>query len=258
MISFDFDDVCPSPCYEIELNEKEWHFGYSNTSKSIVSSDPNNPICDAVNICGKLIDSYHPRRIILNYFMQTLVSNSSILHDTTSYEHKALCWMMGDENDLGDIDYLVECDGTLLQFCIIGLFFSSTNYLSSLDSFSSSGHLCDISGIKCDANKKFIEELNLHDKNLIGTLNSEIGLLQRLQKIDLSANKLNGTIDDAILNLPNMEVFDITSNSFEGNTETIQKLLLRPFLKSLHISSNLFVGSLPSSIPYPSTLGRST
>ena len=112
-----YGGICISPtgCYQLigedwtkNRIEKELYFGYSNTSNSIVQSDPQNAICDAVNICGNSIDSSHPRRRILNYFMQTLISNSSILYDTASYEHKALCWMMGDENDVGTIDDLDE------------------------------------------------------------------------------------------------------------------------------------------------------
>ena len=44
--------------------------------------------------------------------------------------------MMKDENNVGAIDDIDECDGTLLQFGIIGLCFSS----ESLNSFSSSDH----------------------------------------------------------------------------------------------------------------------
>ena len=37
-----------------------------------------------------------------------MISTSSILYDTASYELKALCWMMGDENDVGTIDDIDE------------------------------------------------------------------------------------------------------------------------------------------------------
>ena len=40
--------------------------------------------------------------------MQTLITYKSIIYNIESYEHKALCWMMGDENDVGTIDDLDE------------------------------------------------------------------------------------------------------------------------------------------------------
>ena len=259
-----FHGICSSPtgCYKVngrDINdgyiEKEWYLGYSKADKALIPSDTANLICDAVDICGKLIDSNHPRRIILNYFMQTLISNSSILYDTASYEHKALCWMMGDDDDNGTIDNLEACDGTLLQFCVIGLFFSSTNYLNSMNPFSSLDRLCDFDEIECDGSNKFIEELNLNNKNLIGTLITEIGFLRSLKKINLSGNELRGTIDESILlNLPNLEVFDVNTNSFES--EIPKNLLSHPSLKVLNISSNLFVGTLPSSLSYSSTFGK--
>ena len=92
---------------------------------------------------------------------------------------------MGDENDVGTIDYLNECDGTLLQFCIIGLFFSSMNYLDFLSPFSSAGHLCDLKGIDCDKNNKLIEAISFHNKSLTGnliTLITEIGLIESVKK----------------------------------------------------------------------------
>ena len=183
-----------------------------------------------------------------------MTSNSSILYDTASYENKALCWIIN--NDI--VDDLDECDGTLLQFCIIGLFFTSTNYLESLEPFQSSKHLCDLSGITCDESRKFIEELNFQSKNLAGSLITEIGLLESLKKIDLSYNSMKGTIDKVIFNktFPNLEIFDVNKNLFEGEIPTT--LLSHRSLKTIKLSSNLFVGTLPSSFHNSSSLGKSS
>ena len=231
--------------------EQALFFGYSNTSKSIVSSDPNDPICDAINICGERIDSNDPRRKTLNYFMQTLISNSSILFDTESYENKAICWIISQ----AAIDHLDECDGTLFQFGIMGLFFSSTNYLS-LNPFSSSDNLCNLTGVGCDTSNKYIEELNFKNISLTGTLITEIGLLESLKIIDLSNNQLKGKISDEIFNenLPNLQIFDINNNLFEG--EIPNTLLSHRSSKDINLSSNLFVGTLPSSFQKSSTLGK--
>ena len=181
-----------------------------------------------------------------------MISNSSILYDTASYEYKALCWII-NHDIVNDLD---ECDGTLLQFCIIGLFFSSTNYLESLEPFQSSEHLCDLSGIKCDESRKFNEELNFQSINLTGSLSTEIGLLKSLKKIDLGNKSMEGTIDDGILNLPSFEIFDVNNNVFEGQIPST--LLSHRSMKTINLTSNLFVGNLPSSFHNSSTLSKSS
>ena len=132
------------------------------------------------------------------------------------------------------------------------------NYLDFLSPFSSAGHLCDLKGIDCDENNKFIEAINFHNKSLTGNLNTEIGLIESVKKICLSNNELKGKIDEAIFfeKLPNLETFDINSNSFEG--EIPKTSLSHPSLKEFNLTSNLFVGTLPSSLLYPSILGQSS
>ena len=268
------EGICYSQtgCYKVmgyvvnDLNEQtdpllrtvsHWYFGYSREYKSVVPSDPDNPICDAVVICGKMIDSNHPRRKALNYFMQTLISNSSILYDTESYQHKALCWMITNEDE-SQIDHLNLCDGTLLQYAVMILFFFSTNYFEDNNMISSKVHLCDYTEVKCDLSLNFIEEIDLHGKGLEGSLISEIGFLKSLKKIDLSVNKFTGTIHESILTGKMWESFNVSHNSFEGDSETLQHVLSNPLLKKLDISNNLFVGTLPSTLQYPIPLGMCT
>lgn len=256
------EGICYSQtgCYKVkgvDLNDQQntffqshWYFGYSSEHKAVIPSDPDNPICDPVTICGNVIDSNHPRRSVLNYFMQTLISDSSILYDTESYHHKALCWMISSEDE-SQIDHLNLCDGTLLQYAVMILFFFSTNYFEDNNMVSSKVHLCDYAEIKCDGSFNFIEEINLQNKGLEGSLISEIGFLQSLKRIDLSFNKFTGTIHKSILTGKSWESFNVSNNSFEGDSETIQYLLSNFLLKKLDISNNLFVGTLPSTMTYP-------
>ena len=239
--------ICRSPtaCYRIiDIFDNEYFFGYSHSNNSIIESDPANPICDALEVCGTIIDSNHPKRNIVNYFMQILEPDNSIFYDTNSYKYKALCQIIEKEG----VNELDICDGTMLQFFIMSLFFSSTNIEWLSDD------VCNTTGIKCGKSGKFITDLNFHDTNLTGSVISELGLLQSLQAIDLSGNKLYGTINNSMMEkLPHLEVFNVADNSLEG--EIPMALLLHSSIKDLYLSNNFFVGTLPN-IKYPYSLGK--
>ena len=103
------------------------------------------------------------------------------------------------------------------------MFFTSTNYLETLNSASSSDHFCTFDEIKCDISNKFIKEINFINTSLSGSLNTNISLLESLTKIDLSDTQMRGSIDGEIFNkkLTNLEIFDVNSNIFEGEIPTL-------------------------------------
>ena len=253
----------PTGCYVIEGEDrkdrhkvKKWFFGYSGAKNSVVMNDLSNPVCDPVELCGEIIYSNDPRRNVVDYFTQIGLIDLDLLYDTESIEHDIFCWMIGDGGIDSPMYHLDACDGTLLQFYTISLLFKTTNYENPIDLFSSSKDICNLNVIECDENQRFIEELNLHDKNLTGTLISEIWLLQSLKKIDLGRNKLKGTIpaSESMNNLLHLKSIDLGHNLFEGTVP--KKLLSHPSLRELNISNNKFVGSLPSKLSYPLTLGK--
>ena len=259
------DGICSAPtgCYLVQgldltdrLKPKEWFFGYSRKENSIVMSDPSDPVCDAIEICGMKIHSNDPRRSFVDYVGQIGLNAKNLIHDTESDQHHVFCQMIDGGKSDSPINHLNECDGTLLQFYVINLLFRSTKYQDFNDSFVSTDDLCSLNQIECDDDQKFIEEINLHDQKLEGTLIREIGLLQSLKKLDLSENQLKGTINGAILknNLPNLEIINLANNSFEG---TISELLMsHPTLRELKLSNNNFVGTLPPNFSCPSNLSK--
>ena len=245
--------VCLSPtgCYQVyDENDLTLYLSYSASQNSLVSTNNKNTNrCQSVNICNQAIGAGHPKRKGLNHLTQTMFSDLSILDDSSSPEYNALCWIMTQDN-LYD-DHSIE-DGTLIQRFIMAMFYYSQERPEEI---SSNTFTCDWNGVKCDANKKFIQELNFSDQSFSGTIISDIGFLTRLQKIDFSHNQFSGTIPSLMFSqLTQLEVLDVSHNLLQGN---IAKELLRiPTLRAVNMSQNTFVGTLPDDFLYSQNLGE--
>ena len=175
--------------------------------------------------------------------------------DQNTPKHQALCRMLIDDKM---IDKYKICEGTLLQRYVIGTFYLTTGLNTDLFDLSNT-ETCDWPGVKCDRSGRFIEELNMtnvaRDPSLKGTLITEIGLLNRLKKIDLSNNELEGTLDPIIFkNMNNLEIINLASNNFEGRLPT--KLFELSSISHIDISNNTLGGDLPDGIAYSESLGK--
>ena len=255
--------ISPTGCYIVSgtnltnNDAQSWYFGYSKSSQSVIKSE--NEICDAIDICGKNVGSYHPIRTIINYLTQVGLFDVELIYDPTSYQQKALCSILDTHYDFKFFDDLSDCDGTMLQFFAVHLFLNSLNYFDDSNFVLTTNEMCDITGAYCDDDtNKYVEKIDLHDKNLYGHFSSEIRFLERLKKIDLSGNKISGIIDESIFNdtLPNLEIINMGHNSLKGDTEVIRAMLARPLLKEFNISNNLFTGTLPSLSSNVTMLGK--
>ena len=177
------------------------------------------------------------------------------LDETNAPHHyNALCWILTKDELVHEYEI---CDGSLLQrFIIVLLFFQSENLRLLFNSHElHRKHTCEWDGIMCDNNGKFVNHLHFTNRNLIGTVSTEIGLLTTLHTIDLSNNVLTGTINMDIYNiLPNLTHLDLSANEFEGDIPT--KLLEKQTLQTLILKKNRLVGSLSNEIIYPEHLGK--
>lgn len=251
--------ISPTGCYEVRIEEEDglddgslsydkiYNLSYSASSRSLVEQES----CDAVNICGAMIDSDHPRRMGLNHLTHLVVADFSIYDDPSSNAYKAMCWIMTDDALFDEYD---SCDGTLLQRYIMAMFYFSQEDVLNLNDYLPKP-TCDWDGVTCDPKGKFVEQIELQGRQLGGTLISEIGLLTRLKKLDLSSNNFVGSLDPVTFNyLPHMEIFHIKENKFENTVP--KELVGLPVLKNLDISSNLFVGHLEYTSGYSEKLGK--
>lgn len=241
-------DIClsPSGCYSLSYinNEgmQETNFiGNSERSQSLSLRDENT--CDAIEVCGTLVDSTHPRRAGLNHLTQLVTPDLSVLKNPKSPEYMALCWIMTEDSIFDEFDI---CDGALLQRFVMILFYFTYDMSINYDDLKFRS-TCEWPGITCASKGKFISDLNLSNKNLEGSLMTEIGLLTRLERVDLSNNKLNGKLDqDIFSNMPHLEVFNVGINAFGGKLPNRVFELSR--VKEVNFSSNHFDEWLPSNL----------
>jgi len=73
---------------------------------------------------------------------------------------------------------------------------------------------CDFSGVECDVRGNIVT-LDLHSRNLKGTLPESIGFLQYLERLDVSHNALAGLLPSD-LRFPPLETLDVSDNELIG------------------------------------------
>jgi len=280
-------DLClsPSGCYSIQLSSKNnsYGFGYSSANRGLVEQES----CDTVQICEHSIGQHHKRRSGMNRLTQLVVSDLDLtFHDETSPEHRAMCWLMTQDDRY--FDYPV-CDGTLLERYIMALFYYSQEDIFDFDLFSSE-HTCDWPGIVCDVNNRFIEKLHLDNftitsmilngtvglkkseanladiqeiskrnslsnMKLSGPLRKEFGRLSRLKEIHIQGNNFSGTINPIMLsNTPGLEIFLANDNRFEGQFPW--PVMHSEKLKEISMHQNRLIGTVMDSTQYSRNLGK--
>ena len=244
-------EICLSPtgCYSmIDVGRVllDYNLSYSASANALVQQNT----CNAVDICGTLLDAEHFKRPGLNHITQLV--NQDLFNPSD-----ALCWLINSD---ALFDPFHICDGTLLQRFILAKFFiDQSDY--DFDKFSSN-HTCEWPGITCDFTNRFVEQIDLSydpyilNNTLKGTIMTEIGLLTRLKSINFNGNDLTGSIAPLIFAyMPYLEVFDVGQNKIEGTVS--KELFDLPQLREINLSYNFLVGTLPEVFEYPKSLGKS-
>ncbi|XP_062000716.1 receptor-like protein 2 [Rosa rugosa] len=85
----------------------------------------------------------------------------------------------------------------------------------------------------------------LGNNSISGNIPTEMGKLQRLRTLDLSANQVSGNIPDQISNLKNLEKLDLSVNHLSGEIPPSMKSL--SFLSYFNVSYNNLEGEIPKS-----------
>ncbi|KEH19358.1 LRR receptor-like kinase family protein [Medicago truncatula] len=113
-------------------------------------------------------------------------------------------------------------------------------------------------------NLRSLESLEISNNNIQGFLPFELGLLKNLTTLDLSHNRLNGNLPISLKNLTQLIYLNCSYNFFTGflpyNFDQLTKLqvlllsrnsiggIFPISLKTLDISHNLLIGTLPSNL----------
>ncbi|GMI68804.1 hypothetical protein like AT4G37250 [Hibiscus trionum] len=107
---------------------------------------------------------------------------------------------------------------------------------------------CSWNGVACDSIDGYLRVtgLSLPNCQLIGSVPSDLGLLEHLHILDLSNNSLNGSLPVSLFNSTKLRVLDLSNNLIAGGIpETIGSL---QNLQVLNLSDNGLTGALPASL----------
>ena len=99
------------------------------------------------------------------------------------------------------------------------------------------------SHVKCDDSGR-VSELTLTSLGLSGHLSSVVGLLEKLQVLDLRNNSMSGPLPSSVGGLLSLEYLDVSMNDFTGSLPTSFVKLKK--LESLFLAGNAFTGAVPS------------
>ncbi|XP_022752086.1 probable LRR receptor-like serine/threonine-protein kinase At4g37250 [Durio zibethinus] len=124
--------------------------------------------------------------------------------------------------------------------------------LNVLRSWKSSDQTpCSWNGVTCGApgnsnDTSRVTGLSLPNCQLLGSIPSNLGMIQHLENLDLSNNSLNGSLPFSIFNATQLRFLDLSNNLITGVIpETIGRLV---HLQSLNLSNNALAGTLPSTL----------
>ena len=92
-------------------------------------------------------------------------------------------------------------------------------------------------------NTACVTRVILQNKNLVGSLPTELGNLEDLEQLILNANELSGTIPEELSNLNNLIILRLENNAFTGNIPPILGTLTN--LETLYLGFNQLTGNLP-------------
>ncbi|EOH92482.1 hypothetical protein UAW_03002, partial [Enterococcus haemoperoxidus ATCC BAA-382] len=96
---------------------------------------------------------------------------------------------------------------------------------------------------KTIASLKNLEEIDLKNKYLVGTLPDELGSLTKLKKLSIFGNSFSGEIPRSLSKLENLEFLALDDNKLSGTIPPgIEKLTK---LKQVYLNKNQLIGSIP-------------
>ncbi|GMI76904.1 hypothetical protein like AT4G37250 [Hibiscus trionum] len=144
----------------------------------------------------------------------------------------------------------LNTDGVLLLSLKLFILSDPLNVLQSWNSTDQTpclwnGVTCGTPGNDSDAYAR-VTALSLPGSQLLGSIPSDLGMIQYLQNLDLSNNSFNGSLPLSIFNATQLRSLDLSNNSISGSIpETIGRL---QNLQFLNISDNALTGALPATL----------
>jgi hypothetical protein len=175
----------------------------------------------------------------------------AILHDDTEFDphfiqrsspqYQAIVWMASELN-LEDIDSNQQfLQLYVLATCYFAWDGKEWNVQSDEDDVFNSKWLtvvsvCDWMGVGC-RNDTIVTSLSLPQRDLWGTIVSELGLLQSLRVLDLSNNQLRGSIPSELGRLAALQSLNLSNNQYLSGSFPLELTTLSS-LESVLVQGN--------------------
>lgn len=165
----------------------------------------------------------------------------------------ALLWLAEDMVE-NNIQY---DDRTMVsRFALASCFLSWYNYKkpwTTMEGWMSDANVCDWYGITCNENNEVIT-ISLENNNLLGSIPTQLALLDHLSRFELDENGITGTIPTEIGRLRNLTRIFVENNQISGSIPSEIGQLSR--LKFIDIPFNQLTGKIPSEVGYLISLER--
>jgi Leucine-rich repeat (LRR) protein len=134
-----------------------------------------------------------------------------------------------------DQDRLRQRFGYLAFVHSIGMQYESPSWFGSDDE-------CGWTGISCDANNT-VTKLQLPQRNFIGTIPADVGLLTGLTNFFVAFNQLGGKLPTTIGLLTRLSRFSVGNNQLTGTVPT--EVSKWTSINQAYFSSNKLTGAMP-------------
>jgi len=227
----------PSPsdlATEVSIHTSlQWDFGMSTESYELYFGTDNPPLSlVAVGSAGQT-GSYNPTSLAYNtaYYWQVKSNN------TNKIQTVGPVWQFSTQ--------LAGGIPPLQRDALVALY-NSTNGASWTSSANwLSGDPCtqDWYGITCKPDDSSVQEINLANNNLSGTLPPELGDLEQLSILNLNWNELSGALPSELSSLQSLYLLDCSSNQLSGSLPSSLGSLTN--LQYCYLNSNQFSGEIP-------------
>jgi len=181
------------------------------------------------------------------------VSSEEDFLDPTTPQGKCRDWIA--EKDTLDFRSSLPSEAEVLQRYIFCVVYYSTGgdewVLDDKDNplMDPDGHVCSWNQVGCLKNETTIVALYLNDRNLQGTIPSELVHLSSLEYVHLGENQLKGTIPQGLLELDHLVFIDLSSNKLTGTIPSTATSPTTPSeyspLETLYLDDNRLEGKVP-------------
>ncbi|PON67203.1 Tyrosine-protein kinase [Trema orientale] len=105
---------------------------------------------------------------------------------------------------------------------------------------------CSWTGVSCDGFSR-VTGLALPSSRILGSVPSDLGMIENLQRLDLSNNFLNGSLPKSLFEASELEFLDLSNNLIGGELPEVMPMQLTN-LRALNLSDNALAGKIPSNL----------